>query len=159
MKFKATLSNTVKVITTISFLLVPVAVYTIMTSPELTTAYRAVLITTFAGLLVVTYLYSITGYTVDTDFVIVNRPLYNVKIKRSDITEHRVLTDEEMKWSIRTFGVGGLFGYLGRFTNSNIGSMTWYATRRGNYVLLVAGGKKIVLTPDEPQAFIAALGN
>lgn len=159
MKFKATLSNTVKVITTISFLLVPVAVYTIITSPELTTAYRAVLIATFAGLLVFTYLFSITGYTVDTDFVIVNRPLYNVKIKRSDITDRRVLTDEEMKWTIRSFGVGGLFGYQGKFTNSNIGPMTWYATRRGNYVLLVVGGKKIVLTPDEPQAFIAALGN
>ncbi len=159
MKFKATASNTVKVITTISFLLVPVAVYTIITTPELTTAYRAVLITTFVGLLVATYLFSITGYTVEADMVIINRPLYNVKIKRSDITEHRVLTDEEMKWSIRTFGVGGLFGYQGRFTNSNIGPMTWYATRRSNYVLLVAGGKKTVLTPDEPEAFIAALGN
>lgn len=159
MKFKATLSNTVKVITTAALLLTGVAMYTILNSPELTVAYRAILISTFTIVLVCTYLFSVTDYTVEADRVIINRPLYNATIKRSDIAESRVLTDEEMKWSIRTFGVGGLFGYLGKFTNSNIGSMTWYATRRGNYILLVAGGKKIVLTPDEPEAFIAALGN
>lgn len=159
MKFKATLSNTVKVITTAALLLTGVAMYTILNSPELTVAYRAILISTFTIILVGTYLFSVTGYTVEADRVIINRLLYNATIKRSDIAESRVLTDEEMKWSIRTFGVGGLFGYLGKFTNSNIGSMTWYATRRGNYILLVAGGKKIVLTPDDPQAFIAALGN
>ena len=57
---------------------------------------------------------------------------------------------------IRTFGVGGLFGYYGQFYNSKIGSMTWYATRQNNTVLVrTIDNKNIVLTPDEPEKFVA----
>jgi len=70
-------------------------------------------------------------------------PLENVK----DVF---VATRESMKWTIRTFGNGGLFGYFGKFRNGNYGNMTWYATRSNNYVMIItASDKKIVLTPDE----------
>jgi hypothetical protein len=36
--------------------------------------------------------------------------------------------------------------------------MIWYANRAKNYVLLeLYNGKKVVLTPDTPEEFIAAL--
>ena len=58
----------------------------------------------------------------------------------------------------RTFGVGGLYGYYGKFYNRTFGSMTWYATRRDKLVLVkFQNKKKIILTPDEPVALIAAL--
>lgn len=54
-----------------------------------------------------------------------------------------------MKWTIRTFGNGGLFGYFGKFYNAAFGKMTWYATRRNNYLVLsTSENGKIVLTPD-----------
>lgn len=158
MKFNASLSTAVKLITAATCLLLLAAIYTILNRPELSPVYKAILIGSFLTLVVGTFLFSVTGYTVDAGTVTINRWLYNAKINRADITESRIVSDEDMKWTIRTFGVGGLFGYYGRFTNTNLGGMTWYATQRGNYVLLVAGGKKIILTPDEPEAFIAALG-
>lgn len=159
MKFNATLSTAVKLITVATCILLVIAVYTIINRPELTLVYKSILIGSFVALVIGTFLFSVTGYTINAGTVTINRWLYNVNINRADITEYRVVPDEDMKWTIRTFGVGGLFGYYGRFTNTNLGGMTWYATRRSNYVLLVAGGKKIILTPDDTEAFIAALGS
>ena len=69
-----------------------------------------------------------------------------------------LLDKERLNGSIRTFGVGGLFGYWGRFANSKIGVMTWYATRRDNAVLITKfNNKKIVLTPDEPELFVSTI--
>lgn len=67
-----------------------------------------------------------------------------------------VLEKDALYWSIRTFGVGGLFGYFGKFANAKLGNMTWYATRRDKTVLIkTAGNKKIILTPDDPNQFVA----
>ncbi len=63
---------------------------------------------------------------------------------------------DKMGWAIRIFGVGGLFGYFGKFANKEMGNMTWYATRRDKTVLVTTtGNKKIIVTPDEPEAFVA----
>lgn len=57
---------------------------------------------------------------------------------------------DDLKWSIRTFGNGGVFGYYGKFFNNSFGSMTWFATRRENFVMLILkDGRKIVVTPDD----------
>lgn len=52
--------------------------------------------------------------------------------------------------TIRTFGVGGLLGYFGKFYTPQIGHMTFYATQRTNRILIVdKQGKKFLLTPDD----------
>lgn len=54
-----------------------------------------------------------------------------------------------MGWVWKTFGNGGLFGFYGEFKNDRYGYMTWYATKRSNYVMLeTTEREKIVLTPD-----------
>ena len=68
----------------------------------------------------------------------------------------QIVDKETMKWTVRTFGVGGLFGYFGKFANRALGSMTLYATRRNNYVLIITTDeRKIIITPDEPISFVA----
>ncbi|RYY97680.1 MAG: hypothetical protein EOO11_10230 [Chitinophagaceae bacterium] len=53
--------------------------------------------------------------------------------------------------------MGGLFGYYGRFANRALGSMTWYATRRdGGLLIHLGGGKKILITPDDPGSLLRA---
>ena len=85
------------------------------------------------------------------------RPLLNVTIKRKDLLSVTEIGKRKVA-GIRTAGVAGLFGYYGNFLNFATGRMTWYATRRDRTVLLVtAANKKIILTPDEPAAFVAAL--
>lgn len=58
--------------------------------------------------------------------------------------------------SIRTLGIGGLFGFIGRFHNAVLGSYKAYATNELNTVVLEFADEKIVVTPDDPQAFVEA---
>jgi hypothetical protein len=59
--------------------------------------------------------------------------------------------------SIRTFGIGGVFGFIGHFRSPVLGSYRAYATDAANAVVLDFGAKKLVVTPDSPAEFIAAL--
>lgn len=103
------------------------------------------------------YLFAPQTYTVDgTDLTIV-RPMNNKKIKLTDITEIRTIAEGEMTGTIRTFGNGGLFGYYGKYYNSKIGNMTFYATQRKNQILIqTIQGHKIIITPDD-QSIIGKL--
>jgi hypothetical protein len=93
---------------------------------------------------------------VTDDELIVHRPLVNVYIKRSDIRSVELIDKKRIKGSFRIFGVGGLFGYFGGFSNFSIGRMTWYVTRRDKPVLVTTiNGKKIIVTPDESDKFVA----
>ena len=98
------------------------------------------------------------GYKITGDTLIICRPISNVQINRTDIKKVEMLDNKELSGTIRTFGVGGLFGYYGFFANYTLGSMTWYATRRDKGVLITTiNNKKIVVTPDEQAAFVDAL--
>ena len=90
------------------------------------------------------------------DTLIVHRLLLNVKIDRTQIKSVELIDKEKIKTSLRTFGVGGLFGYFGNFVNMDLGKMTWYATRRDKVVLVqTIDNRKIILTPNEPEKFVA----
>lgn len=86
-----------------------------------------------------------------------HRVLKGIAIPKANIVEKKQIPSEDTTWTIRTFGVGGLFGYYGKFFHTKYGSMIWYATQRKNYVMLVTQGTKFVLTPNEPEKFLAAL--
>jgi hypothetical protein len=66
--------------------------------------------------------------------LIVERPLINVRIRREDIRTVEKIEKNKIKWSLRMFGVGGVFRYYGTFTNLSLGRMTWYATERQSRV-------------------------
>lgn len=87
--------------------------------------------------------------------IIIRRLILPVEIERSQIQKVVLLDKDKIGWSVRVFGNGGLFGYYGKFANSQLGSMTWYATRRDKPVLVQTIDKKIILTPDEPAQFVA----
>lgn len=98
-----------------------------------------------------------SGYKITADAFVICRPVSSVRINRADIKSVAIIDKKEIKGTIRTFGVGGLFGYYGTFANFKLGSMTWYATRRNNTVLITtARNKKIVVTPNDPESFLAA---
>ena len=96
------------------------------------------------------------SYSLDREKLIIHRIFPDVQIDRKQMISAEVLEKDALYWSIRTFGVGGLFGYFGKFANAKLGNMTWYATRRDKTVLIkTAGNKKIILTPDDPNQFVA----
>ncbi|HTS46115.1 MAG TPA: PH domain-containing protein [Puia sp.] len=97
-------------------------------------------------------------YVVTGDELIVHRPLLNARIKRAEIKNIELIDRRKIRGSIRTFGVGGLFGYFGKFANFSLGSMTWYATRKDRPVLVeTKDDEKLIFTPDDPDSFVNAL--
>lgn len=95
-----------------------------------------------------------TAYELNKDELIIQRPFKQVVIKRNDIADIQFLTDEQLKWTIRSFGVGGLFGYFGYFYNRQLGSMLWYTSQRKNRILIrLKNEEKIVISPDDSALF------
>ena len=103
------------------------------------------------------WIYSPKSYSVSADAITIKRPIGNIVIPKQHIKSVEV-PEKGLPFAVRTFGVGGLFGYFGTFYNFDSGNMNWYITNRNNTVLITTiSGKKIVVSPDEKDAFVAAL--
>lgn len=59
--------------------------------------------------------------------------------------------------SARTFGIGGLFGFVGHFRNAVLGPYRAYATDPANAVVLRFGRETVVVTPERPAEFVAVI--
>jgi len=100
------------------------------------------------------------SYEINEKNLIIKRLFKNVVINRSQIISATSVESSKVRWAVRTFGVGGLFGYFGKFWNKEFGDMTWYATQRSHTVLIITDQhQKIVLTPDEVDLFIEEVMN
>lgn len=108
----------------------------------------------------IAYAFRPNNYAVSDEKLLIHRMIGDVKILRNDIKSVEMIDESKVKNSIRTFGSGGFFGSYGKFWNSTLGSMTWYITRKENFVLVTTNDeKKILLTPDEPEAFVTSLSS
>jgi hypothetical protein len=73
----------------------------------------------------------------------------------SSVEEVALLPPRALAGAVRTFGNGGLFGYYGWFYRK--GAFRLFATRSDRLVEVVAGGKRVVVSPDEPGRFVEGL--
>lgn len=108
-------------------------------------------------IIAVSALYAPRGYALDATALRVQRRAGELEIPLASITAVRRADREELRGSIRTFGVGGLFGYFGRFYNSRLGGYRMYATRSSDYVLVTTNKGPVLLTPAEPDRMVAAI--
>lgn len=93
-------------------------------------------------------------YEISDDEIIIRRWIKSVHINKSEIESLKFLDKNELAGSLRTFGVGGLFGWYGKFTNKELGDMTWYITRRDKPILIMTKmGKNILISPDDADGF------
>jgi hypothetical protein len=156
MIYKATLDRTSKLITGLALVLFLVVIYLNIQAIDFETNqwfhYGANIFT----LTILTIVYSTCfllrpiKYIVDREKITIKRPIKDITITRKSIKNVFVTKKDTMKWTIRTFGNGGFFGYYGKFRNENFGNMKWYATKRDNYLILETNdNQKIVLTPDD----------
>ena len=89
-------------------------------------------------------------YTITKSYFIIRKNIGNIRIKRSNIIDVRVLTPNEISGTLRTFGVGGIFGYFGKFYIPDIGSVTFYATKQKNLILITTkDDKMMVISPND----------
>jgi hypothetical protein len=117
-------------------------------SPELFLHLGILLL--FVAILVGSWLYSTKSYSLQQKELLINRPIGHVKFNYADIQEVRKLEHYETRGTLRTFAVGGLFGYFGKYYIPSIGSCTFYATQSKNKLLIITKNhQKIILTPDD----------
>lgn len=57
----------------------------------------------------------------------------------------------------RVRGSGGFLGYFGTFAEPQLGTVEWHATRRDTVVLVSTAARHIVVSPNDPDAFIRAV--
>jgi hypothetical protein len=94
------------------------------------------------------------NYEIKAEEIIIRRLIKSVHINRTDIENLTLIDKYKLSGTIRTFGVGGLFGWYGKFSNNELGDMSWYLTRRDKPILIISKtGKKILISPDDAEAF------
>jgi hypothetical protein len=101
------------------------------------------------GTLLLCFLYAPQKYSITENKLIIHRPISDKYILIDSITEIRKVDKSELKGTIRTFGVGGLFGNYGKFYIPALGNVTLFATQSKNYVLIITNKRKILITPDD----------
>ncbi|MFN8154756.1 MAG: PH domain-containing protein [Bacteroidia bacterium] len=105
------------------------------------------------------YLLSPTEYLLSAEGLLIERRWKPKLIPFDEIIIVRGPAEKELKWTVRTFGNGGLFGYTGRYYGKHIGSMIWYCTRKDKQVIIERKFKlPMVISPDEPAKLIWAWG-
>lgn len=111
-----------------------------------------------AVLFAVTYAWSPAGYSVSAGTVVIRRLIGNIVIPAESIRQVRTAAAEDFRGCLRIFGSGGLFGYYGTFRTAALGKSTWYITNRSHAVVLSRDSGTVLVSPDDVDGFIAALG-
>lgn len=77
--------------------------------------------------------------------------------RRPDAEHPDEIKPHAMSGSLRLWGIGGLFGYIGYFKNRVLGNYKAYAThRRKTVVICTKDFEQIVISPDNPKEFVQA---
>ena len=100
----------------------------------------------------VSSLFSIHGYTVDGDTLLIHRIGWNSKVNLSRLVAAHV-DPSAMNNSIRTFGNGGMFCFAGGYWNKKLRHYRAFATAPKNSVILRFPNRTVVVSPDDPAAF------
>ena len=149
-RFERTYDGTVTIITNL-IILITLGVMALNIFSSSTAGLSAVFIliplTIFAWLIHPVY------YAINNAAVIIKRPFGVIEIDLDTIIDVRPLDPSELAVSVRIFGSGGLFGYLGTFHSSSIGRYSMWSTNRNNLVLIECQNKKIVISPSDPEGF------
>lgn len=106
--------------------------------------------------LVLSYLLSPRGYSIDGENLTIVRRLKPITIPLAEITAAEGPTPGVTYASIRLLGNDGLWGRYGKFRSASLGAYYMYV-RSGKNPVLVQGAKKYVIGPERPQEFVRAL--
>src|ERR1035441_717457 len=104
-------------------------------------------------LLFVTALFTIRGYSISSDSILVHRLLWSTVLSRTGL-ESAEAEPDAMRGSLRTFGNGGAFSFTGFYYNKRLGSYRAYVTDPRHSVILRYANRRVVLSPSTPADFV-----
>ena len=101
------------------------------------------------GAIVIAYGFIPKRIAVSTDQILIKNLYGSVLINIHEI--ETISQIEKIGLNLRTFGVGGLFGYFGKFN----GADTWYVTNtRKKVKIILKSGKVYMISPENPDDFV-----
>lgn len=100
--------------------------------------------------------FMVRGYSVTDGAVIVHRLGWDFRIELASLISAQA-DPAALKGSIRLAGNGGLFAFCGWFRNRKLGVYRAFCTDIAHAVVLRFPDRTIVVTPDQPEKFIAAV--
>ena len=98
-------------------------------------------------------LFTIRGYSLSSDSILVHRLLWSTALPRTGL-ESAEVDLEAMRGSLRTFGNGGAFSFTGLYYNKRLGSYRAFVTDPHRTVVLRYANRRVVLSPATPEDFI-----
>lgn len=157
LKFKAPWGASLKIITVFAvIILIVIILIGILSGPANNTSWMLGMVGLPFFILVVTPFFSIRGYILSNNTLVIERPGWNTRLALDDLVSAE--TDHEaMAGSVRTFGNGGMFCIAGAFSNSRLGNYRAFATDPKLSVVLKFTEKIVVITPDDPLRFVEKL--
>jgi hypothetical protein len=111
-----------------------------------------------AAIVLVTLPFSVRGYVLTPEALWIERWGWRHAISLRDVVSATV-DPEALRGSLRLFASGGLFGFFGIFWSRRLGIFRAYCTAPERCVLLKLRQRTVVVSPDNPEAFVAALKN
>ena len=155
--FKAPWGTSLKVLTGLSSAILAVIITIgIFFGPHSNLIWIAGMIVIPITLFVIAALFTIRGYLLTRDALLIQRLVWNSKVELSGLQSAEV-DAEAMQHSTRIFGNGGLFCFAGKFENNRLGTYQAFATDPKRSVVLRFPDRKVVVTPEFPDAFVAEI--
>lgn len=108
------------------------------------------------AILLLSALFAVRGYCVQGRDLWILRPGWKTRISLEGL---KSVSSEPnaTRGSIRLFGNGGLFAFIGLFRNQPLGRYRAFATDMSRTVIIQLPARTIVVTPDRPERFVETL--
>ena len=104
------------------------------------------------GFIITPYKFILTNYE-----LIIKRHFKDIVIPLEDINLIRLMSPDDKKGLIRTFGADGCFGSWGYYQTSIHKKLQVYTRRYNNWTLIITNGKKYVIAPDDLKLIDATM--
>lgn len=108
------------------------------------------------GIVLISALFMVRGYTLDGQLLRVQRLLWSTTIDLHGIT---AVSDGTLLYpgSLRLFGNAGVLSFCGLFYNRRIGTYRAFVTNWGRAVVLERRRRPVVVSPSDPKAMAVAV--
>ena len=102
-------------------------------------------------------LFTVRGYTITPDAILVHRLFWATRLPRAGLQSAEFVPNA-MRWSIRTCGNSGFFSFTGFYWSKTLRSYRAYVTDLRRTVVLRYERRTIVVSPESPEDFVREVG-
>lgn len=99
-------------------------------------------------ILIISYLLSPKSYVLYDNELVIKQQIRSKRISYKEIKDIKLIQNEDLKGLIRTFGIGSLFGEVGKFYHKKYGRLNLFASQHKNIVLIETANKKYIISPN-----------